>query len=190
MILTALVGALFFVPIPAVQGGIVGGLIGLIASQSSLWMQRWLRKQGPLQREVHAWRNVGEGTVRESRTFIIRLLNEREVGTALWNLRLVFYKDGAAWLRRRPREMAPSDKPVEVCDLPPQVTVTRTLRIWFDKPGDHLPGAGDALAKAKESEEIELVADIPGEGEAAFKAQLPLWDDLPADSSRGVADDV
>lgn len=112
---------------------------------------------------------------KESRTFTIRLLNEKDVSTALWNLRFVFYKDGNAWLERRPRESG-TDKPIEVLDLPPQVTVTKDLTIGFDVPRGRIPGG--ELEKVKESDKIEFVADIPGKGKNAFREDLPRWDEV------------
>ena len=77
----------------------------------------------------------------------------------------MFHKQGTAWLERRPIDEG-THEPIEVLDLPPQVTVTKELSRELE---------GDELKQVKESDKIEFIADIPGKGENAFKVGLPLW---------------
>ncbi len=168
---------------PQLQGAIVGGLIGFVSSLvvgvSTLVLSRRLRRSGKLRCQINAWSGGAYGAIRESRTFTVRLLNEKEVGTALWNLRVVFYKNGNPWLSKRPTYTR-EPPPVDLVDLPPQVTVTQVFQLSFGVPSDAVEGAD--LTKARESDAIKLVADIPGDGEGAFEEDLPPWGgpDAPA----------
>jgi hypothetical protein len=164
---------------PPLQGTIIGGLLGFLSSSITgvltVFLGRWLRRSGTLHRQIRAWSGNSLGTISESRSFTLRLLNERDVSTALWNLRIVFYKKGNTLLSRRPKESI-TKTPIEVLDLPPQVTVSKVFSIAFDVPDESR--LGDDLTKVKEADRVEFVADIPGEKKGAFKERLPLWDDL------------
>ncbi len=106
---------------PQLQGAIVGGLIGFVSSfvtgVFTLLLARRLRRSGKLRCEINAWSGGSYGAVRDSRTFTVRLLNEKEIGTALWNLRVVFYKDGKPWLSQMPTQTR-TQSPIDVVDLP------------------------------------------------------------------------
>ncbi len=170
VVVIALVTALFLVEIPAVQGAAVGGLVGVIGSVvtgvSTLLLAYRLRRTGEIRhRSPNNWIGATYGAVQESRTFSIRLLNERDTGTALWDLQVVFYKDGRPWLSQVPRQTQ-ADTPVDLLDLPPNETVTQVFKVTFNT-------GGDALRKARESDRIKLIANIPGEG--TFEEDLPSW---------------
>lgn len=168
---------------PELQGAVVGGLIvfvsSLVVGVTTLVLARWLRRRGKLRCQIDAWSGGAYGAIRENRAFTVRILNEREVGTALWNLRVVFYKDGNPWLSQRPTYTRDSS-PVDLVDLPPQVTVTKVFQLAFGVPSDAVEGAD--LTKARESDAVKLVADIPGDGEGTFEEDLPPWGgpDAPA----------
>lgn len=165
----ALLAALFLLKTPALKGAAVGGLIGVIGSivtgALTQVLARHLRRTGELRRRLNAWMSANNGAEMESRTFSIRLLNERDTGTALWDLQVVFYKDGKAWLSQKPQRTR-YQIVVDVVDIPPYETVTQVLQIRFNT-------VDPALTKARESDRIVLVAEIPGG--AMFEESLPLW---------------
>lgn len=88
-------------PVLSVQGAIAGGLLGLASSQGALLVQRHLQRSGDVHCVVQAWTGgkassggMGYGNEGAHRTFDVKFLNERDVGTALWNMRAEFYKNG------------------------------------------------------------------------------------------------
>jgi hypothetical protein len=171
VVVIALGAALLLVPVPAVQGAAVGALAGIatsiVAGTATLLLARHLRRTGEIRQRTDAssWMFANSGVDVESRVFSIRLLNERDIGTALWDLQVVFYKDGKPWFYEPPLERQTSS-PVDVVDLPPYKTVTQVFSIVFYK-------GGDAFRKAGESDKIKLVADLPDGG--VFEADLPRW---------------
>src|SRR5215212_3952927 len=85
--------AAIFSPAPRLRGPIVGGLIGVVASAVTLFGQYYVRRSGELYWQVEAWSHSQDGMLNVRRDFVLRILNPREVGTALWNVRVVFYKN-------------------------------------------------------------------------------------------------
>ena len=63
--------------------------------------------------------------------------------------------------------------PYRCSGLPPQVTITQVFQLGFGVPSDATEG--DSLTKARGSDSIKFIADIPGEGEGAFEEELPTW---------------
>ena len=166
--------AAILVPSPRLQGVIVGGLIGVVASVVTLFGQYYLRRSDPLIWDIKAWSASQDGALNTWRDFVVRILNTREIGTALWNVRVVFYKDSEQPFGVTPRlsvgEVS-EQRLIEVIDLPPQETVTRHLRVSF--PSNEVA----SIDKVKNADRVKLVADIPGEGKNVFEEDLSLWSD-------------
>jgi hypothetical protein len=100
----------------------------------------------------------------------------------LWNIRVEFYRDKVRWHSVQLRSAVSYETIVSYLDLPSQVTVHRALTIDFltersDK--ENAARAENALQKAKDSDEIKLVGEVPGQ-EEPFEQNLPLWDDPDA----------
>ncbi len=162
-VLVALVAALFLVPTPAVQGAIVGGLIGLITSQAALFVSRYLRERGKVICEVDAWVGSATGGDPERRHLRVRIQNTREVDVGLWGIRVVFSKRGEQQLAL-PLRFANDGRDVEVWHLPSKVPISRVLEV--------VAGA-DHFQIAREADKAELVMIMAGEGE--YRRELPHW---------------
>jgi hypothetical protein len=167
----ALVVAAVLVPTPRFQGVIVGGLIGMVAGLIISFVQHHLRRSGKLHREIRAWTTVSDAGEKSTRRFVLRILNEKDVGTALWNLKVVFYKYGKRLHDETPwetiREMA-STVMVDQIELPSQVTVEKILTLELYSTD---------LQKATDADAIRIVADIPGG--SVFEENLPSWQSTP-----------
>lgn len=148
---------------PAVQGAIVGALIGLISGQALLLMQRYLRGRGNVHTEIDAWlvRSGLPGV--ERRTFKVRFFNEKDIGIALWEVHVEFSKGD---MRQTLYPLtAETRESIGVLNLP-----SRIGRSWVMQ----LDAQGDILSRVKEADKVELVALIPG-GEEFREALIP-WD--------------
>ena len=91
----------------------------------------------------------------------MRLLNERGVATALWNMRVEFYKKGNP---SPSNELVGKDpyKPVDYLDLVSQVKVERVLRMPF-KRSQYYDWQSD-FDKAQDPDQLRLVGENPGRG--------------------------
>jgi hypothetical protein len=180
LVLVGLVAALFFLQIPPVQGAIAGGLLGLVSSQGALLVQRYLRRTGDVHCSIRAWTGAGDriatlgmgGGEGEHRDFSVNLLNERDVATALWHIRVEFYRDGVPWYSVEPVKATSYTDKVDYLDLPSQTTVRRNLTLNIVAEDDL---GRSNLQKVKDSDEVKLVAEVPGQQEL-FEKDLPLWD--------------
>ena len=149
--------AAILVPSPRLQGVIVGGMIGVVGSTVTLFGQYYLRRSTPLIWDIKAWSDSRDGVLNTWRDFVVRIVNTREIGTALWNVQVVFYKKGEEPFAITPRLSVVGDQPlIEVIDLPPQETVTRHLRVLL--PTSEV----DPIDKVKTADKVKLLADIPG----------------------------
>jgi hypothetical protein len=171
-LVVVLVVALFVVPVPAVQGGIVGGLIGLLSSQATLYVQRWLRERGELRCSVRAWTNATAGTEREERSFELQFFNEKDVNLALWDIKVKFYKPGEPPVTRIPKAVPGTigaGSTVSSLNLPSRVTTDYALVVKANE---------ETQAQLKASDRAEFVGTFPG-GEG-FTCEMPAWDDPTA----------
>lgn len=160
--------AAIFVPEPRLRGPIVGGLIGVVASAVTLLGQYYLRRSDPLWWQIsEAWSSSKDGVISSQRTFMVRIINTREVGTALWNVRVVFYKNDQEPFAVTPTLSQGEKSLIEVIDLPSQQTVTLHLRVEF-RTNDVA-----SIEKVKNADKVKLLADIPGE--SPFEEDLPAW---------------
>jgi hypothetical protein len=175
-LVVVLVVALFVVEVPAVQGGIVGGLIGLLSSQVTLYFQRLLRERGKLRCSVRAWTNARGGTEREERSFNISFFNEKDVNLALWDIKVKFHKESAKE-REYPITLVPrgdygtsgAGSPFSSLNLPSRVSIDYAM---------FLRASETTQERLKASDRGEFVGVLPG-GEV-FTCELPSWDDQTA----------
>ena|SRR5918995_623368 len=161
--------AAILVPSPRLQGVIVGGMIGVVGSAVTLFGQYYLRRSAPLIWDIKAWSDSQDRVLNTWRDCVVRIVNTREIGTALWNVQVVFYRKGEEPFAITPRLSVGEQPLIEVIDLPPQKTVTRHLRVSI--PTNEVA----SIDKVKTAGKVKLRADIPGGG--LFEDDLPAWDE-------------
>jgi hypothetical protein len=184
LVLVALVAALFLAPLePAVQGGIVGGLLGLIASTVALFVQRRLREHGEVICEVSAWTDAYAGRdprfdyyeepepdeYVEIRYFRVRFHNQKDVSIALWDIKVEFSKEGKEQISLEPW-LTGSNPEVEPLNLPSREAMYLDLKVQAES---------DDKQRVKEADKAELVMTVAGGGE--LRKELPHWSDLEED---------
>ena len=155
------------IPDPRLRVPITGGLIGVVASAITLFGQYYLRRSDPLVWQIDAWSSSNDGVLNVTRDFVVRILNPRDAGTALWNVRVVFYENGKETLSMIPRLSVGNQALIEVIDLPSQETVMRKLRISF--PANEVA----SIEKAENADRVKLVAMYP-DG-SVFEDDLEKW---------------
>ena len=179
VLVRVLLVALFVVQVPAVQGGIVGGLVGLLSSQATVYIQRLLRERGEVRCFVRAWSNATTGGERELRAFEMRFFNEKDVSIALWDVKVEFHKNDESPITVFPLGGAYGTPGYGArfssLNLPSRVAVDYPM---------YMEVGEENLQKLKDSERVEFVGTIPG-GEV-FRKELPSWQELrpPDDPGR------
>jgi len=152
-VLIALVAALLLVPVPAVQGAIVGGLIGLMTSQATVLVQRYLRGRGNVECVLSEWRQVASGS-RVGYRCTAKFFNHKDVTVALWNITIVFYTETGAKLGSVEPGTDYDTNPRNI-DLPSRVSRDKMLQVEG-------PSGGDLQQWTENAARIVLRADMPG----------------------------
>jgi len=181
-VLVALVLALFLVPVPAVQGGIVGGLIGLLSSQVALFTARYLRERGEVDFDVKGWVGSNRTTfpeddiskatdldldvVIEERDFVVRVHNPRDVNITLWDFKVTFSQGEQQPLVLYPYDIV-SGYRLDPLNVPAQEGVERWVRVSVSKSAKQLRQVYGAA-------KVEITVTVVGENEPRSK-QLPRW---------------
>ena len=155
--------------IGGVAGGVVGGVLGIVGVAVGLFGERWVRRRGDVRCSIDSWHNVTDTgrSVTEDREVEATFLNEKDVNTVVWNIQVVFHKEGQDPFCPT---LTFSDGPsrgqvVGVLNLPPWVAVTRRMKVSLHYPDD--------LQKAKEADRAEFVATIVGIGEKREELRPP-----------------
>ena len=182
IVLVALALAIFVVQVPAIQGGIVGGLIGLLSSQVALLVGRYLRERGEVLLEIKdGWAGserldvskeyISQASdfelapLRDVRAFEVRLRNTKEVVVSLWDFSVVFSR-GEEHLASLTPHLAATGQPLDLLNIPPKVAVSHVVRISVSKDAA-------MLRKVWRADKVEMTVTVAGEGQ--LSAALPRW---------------
>ncbi len=181
-VLVALALAVFVVQVPAIQGGIVGGLIGLLSSQVALIVDRYLKERGEVLFEIKDGWAGGEylnvpkeyirqasdfelASLREARHFEVRLRNTKDVVVSLWDFSVVFSR-GEEHLASLTPHLAATGQPLDLLNIPPKVAVSHVVHISISKDPAKLRNVWRA-------DQVEITVTVDGEGQRS--AALPRW---------------
>jgi len=183
VVLVALVLAIFLVQVPAIQGGIVGGLLGLLSSQAALFVARYLRERGEVVIEVKGWigssrtsfpnGNISQATAREldsaseQRQFEVRVRNTKDVSVSLWDFSVVLSRGGQQVYSLDAHDTI-SELRLDLLNIPAQEAVLRVVRISVSESAEKLRQAYDA-------DKVEMTVTVAGEGQRS--RDLPRWSD-------------
>jgi hypothetical protein len=151
---------------PELQGAIVGGFIALAGSFGALLMNRYLRERGELQCEINAWVHTYANPGQEARDFEVRFFNNKDVSTALWNIRVEFFKDDALSVSLNPKNLT-TGAPIEELNMPSRVTLSWVMRLQASEDAE------EHLRQVQETDRSEFVGTIPGGKE--FRREMVPW---------------
>jgi len=180
-VLGALLLALFLVQVPAVQGGIVGGLIGLISSQVALFVARYLRERGEVDFDAKGWVRSVRTTfpeddiskaddldldvVTEERHIAVRVHNPKDVSVSLWDFSVTFSKGGRQVLALIPYDTESTYR-LDLLNVPAQEGVSRWVRVSVSQ-------SAKQLRQVYEADKVEIHVTVAGEGQ--LSEELPSW---------------
>jgi hypothetical protein len=151
-----------------VSDHVVTGIFTLLGVALGLFGERWVRRRGDVRCSIDSWQNVTDtGIPNEERKVEATFLNEKDVNAVVWNIQVVFHKEGQDPFCPT---LTFSDGPsrgqvVGVLNLPPWVAVTRRMKVSLYYPDD--------LQKAKEADRAEFVATIAGVGKKREELRPP-----------------
>jgi hypothetical protein len=155
-------------------------VLGVVGTLGGVWWGQVLedkrRRRGEVRREVRAWVEETTNTAgdTETRTFIMRFFNDRDVNTALWDIQVECYREGSLIGTIFPRPVsvpqptswAPDE--VEPIDLESRKSVYVSLQLVAE---------GEELSLVKSADQLQFVATMMPDDEKVSKL-LPAWDDL------------
>src|ERR687897_246019 len=155
-------------------------VLGVGGTLAGVWWGQWLedkrRRRGEVRREVRAWVEETTSTSgdTETRIFDIRFFNDRDVNTALWDVKVECYREGSLLVTISPRPVPPQHMPVpeevEPIDLESRKSVYVSLQLVAE---------GEELSLVKSADKLQFVATMMPDDEKVSK-RLPAWDDLEA----------
>jgi hypothetical protein len=168
-----------------IAGTVAGALLGALAG---LFGARWVRTWGEVRCEIEWWPT--RGTTNASRPsgnqFLERqlkatFLNRKDVPVTIWDIQVVFYKDGQP-LDEAQRPYigladSPQKSPFDFVNLPPHIPTARTLSV--DPQHSAADDRQQAIANQRaveEADRVEFVATIDA-ARGTLKGDLALWDD-------------
>jgi hypothetical protein len=153
----------------AVQGAIVGGLIGLIGSlvvsRATLRTEHQLKRRGELLYEIEAWTAFNPGGD-NARDLSLLFFNNTQTDAAFWKIGIEFREEEEGPRYKLMLSDALTRERVDTMSLPSGQPVSCRLRAFEDT--DIVPP--DA---PRPSMNLELVGEMPGGKE--FRVQLPSW---------------
>jgi hypothetical protein len=157
-------------------------VLGVGGTLAGVWWGQWLedkrRRRGEVRREVRAWVEETTSTSgdTETRIFDIRFFNDRDVNTALWDVKVECYREGSLIGTIDPRPVPPQHMPVpeevEPIDLESRKSVYVSLQLVAE---------GEKLSLVKSADQLLFVATMMPDDEKISKP-LPAWDDLEEES--------
>jgi hypothetical protein len=165
-------------PTTAITLAVIGVGGTLVGSFGGVWWGQVLedrrRRRGEVRREVRAWVDDTTSTSgdTETRIFDIRFFNDRDVNTALWDVKVECYREGSLIGTIDPRPVPPQHMPVpdevEPIDLESRKSVYVSLELVAE---------GEELSVVKSADRLQFVATMMPDDEKVSK-RLPAWDDL------------
>jgi hypothetical protein len=157
-------------------GVLVGGFLGLVVAVVVLFVQRYLRERGEIYREIYWTTPLLTGSRQVFHGLECKFENQKDVNTALWDIRLEFHKDGMRVGNPLTCYFSDTKEPLYVLNLPSRVAVVLRMEIRIE--GDTLDAVKDILRPFVEADGAVFVAEIPGGEE--FRQELggrPTWPD-------------
>lgn len=143
---------------------IVGTLLGVVLG---LFGERWVRRWGQVRCEIDSWEAIEPSNDTEERDLQVSFLNEKDVYAVVWEMRVEFHREGHEPLIPLLTFLDGLDRGqllVGKLNLPPQVAVTRRMRVSLH---------GDDLRMAWSADRAEFVATIAGIGEEREELRPP-----------------
>jgi hypothetical protein len=161
-------------------GVVVGGLVSLVVAVVLLFVQRYLREHGEIYREVSWTIPLRTGSKNLEHGFEGRFVNQKDVDTALWEIRLEFHKGGERVGNPLTCYLTDSNEAVRFLNLPSRVSIVREMHIQIS--ASNLDELKDMLRPLAEADGAEFVGAIPGGEEIRQELKgTPKWpyvDDL------------
>jgi hypothetical protein len=166
----------------ALTATLITAVLSVVGALGGVWWGQVLedrrRRRGEVWRHVRAW--VDDTTSHsgdtETRTFDIRFFNDRDVNTALWDVRVECYREGSLLDTIDPRPVPPPHMPVpdeaEPIDLESRKSVYKSLQLVAE---------GEELSLVKSADQLLFVATMMPDDEKISKP-LRAWDDLEEES--------
>ena len=153
----------------AVQGAIVGGLIGLIGSlvvsRATLRAEHQLKRRGLLRYEIEAWTAFKPGGD-NARDLSLLFFNDTQTDAAFWKVGIEYRAEEEGPRYKLRLFNGPTDEVVDTMSFPSGQPVSCELRA-YEYRGLAPPDA------PRPSRNLELVGEMPGGKE--FRIQLPPW---------------
>ena len=142
----------------ALWGACIAGVFTLLGVALGLFGERWVRRRGDVRCSIDSWHNVTDtGIPNEEREVEATFLNEKDVNAVVWNIQVVFHKEGQdPFCPTLTFWDGPSrGQVVGVLNLPPWVAVTRRMKV------------------SQEADRAEFVATIAGVGKKREELRPP-----------------
>jgi hypothetical protein len=174
--------------IGGIAGGGVGGFFTLLGVALGLFGQRWVRRIGEVRCVLVAWKDHGStvNASRESgkdineRRLEVKFLNRKDETVTVWDMRVVFYKQGQPLDEEDRPDMQfvgeSARTPLGPVDLPPRETVTRVISVYPHRNVDYPEQQAKKLEAVHEADKVEFVATMVGAKDVS--KELTRWHDL------------
>jgi hypothetical protein len=160
---------------------LITAVLSVVGALGGVWWGQVLedrrRRRGDVWRHVRAWVDDTTNTAgdTETRTFDIRFFNDRDVNTALWDVKVECYREGSLVRTLVPRPGSVSQpmptlpEEVEPIDLESRKSVYISLELVAE--------GEEELSLVKSADQLQFVATMMPDDEKVSKS-LRAWDDL------------